>query len=90
MTGIQTGLLTILTEMLTISGLRCDTLDRNYSFGQLPAHFQIFCIGVCNCVLLEFIKATLREETPAFVNQTLELPVNPIYFDTVPRSPDIG
>lgn len=29
MTGIQTGLLTILTEMLTISGLRCDILDRN-------------------------------------------------------------
>lgn len=64
--------------------------DRNYPFGQLPAHFQIFCIGVYNYVPLEFIKDTLREETPAFVNQTLELPVNPVYFDTVPRSPDIG
>ena len=29
MTGTQTGLLTILTEMLTISGLWCDMLDRN-------------------------------------------------------------
>ncbi len=29
MTGIQTGLLTILTEMLTVSGLWCDMLDHN-------------------------------------------------------------
>ena len=118
---IQTGLPTILTEMLTVSGLWCDILDRNspitplvcrcfdripntllilsgqthkltdiMHLGAFPNLPRVFCIGVYNCVPLEFIKGTLREETPAFVYQPPELPVNPAYFDTVPRPPDIG
>lgn len=120
-TGIQTGLLTILTEMLTVSRLWCDILDRNSPitplvcrcFDRIPNTLLIpsghthklteiihlcvfptlpgvFCIGVYNWVPLEFMKGALREETPAFVYQPPEPPVNPAYFDTVTRPPDIG
>ena len=41
MTGIQPRLLTILTEMLTVSGLRCDILDQNSPVTSLGGNFLL-------------------------------------------------
>ena len=108
-------------QVLTVSGLWCDILDR-YSLitplvcrcfdripntllipsgqthkltdimhlGVFPNLPRVFCIGVYNCVPLEFIKGPLREETSAFVYQLPEPTLNLAYFDTVLRPSNIG